>query len=378
MPESAIVVGAGIFGTSIADALAARGWSVQLIDRQGPGNDVQASAGLTRLFRFSHGDDEWFTRLAWSSQDHWARLEEDMDVRLLERTGLLWLLTGEAEWERASLRRLESVGIPAQLITVDDVGALLPSASGDDLVGGLYEPQSGVLRASKAVRTLSQRAQRHGCELFVATAEPHDDGLMVDGVFRNADLVVWACGAWLSNLFPDLLSLRVTKQDTLYLDAPPSWSAEGVPAWIDFGASAYGTPDIAGFGAKVGSDLEDELFEPDRDERSLTPHKTELVRTHLRRRFPDLADAAVKLWRVCQYASTPDEHWIIAPRPDHPHHWIVGGGSGHGFKHGPAFGSYATDTLTGEIPVDERFALGERTGGAALRTQRDSSVPTGD
>lgn len=37
--------------------------------------------------------------------------------------------------------------------------------------------------------------------------------------------------------------------------------------------------------------------------------------------------------------------------------WIVGGGSGHGFKHGPALGEYvASRVLEGGI-VESRFAL---------------------
>lgn len=374
MPETAIVIGGGIFGTSVADALAARDWSVQLVDRQGPGNDVQASAGLTRLIRYSHGEETWLADLAWRGLAGWRQLEDEMQASLLEETGLLWLLTEDASWEHASHRTLQELGIPVEMLSVADVRQLFPSVGGQDLSGGVYEPNAGVVRSSRAVRTLSQRAQLRGCELFIGPAVPKDDGVLIAGEFCNADIVVWACGAWLGELFPELLQLRVTKQDTLYLNAPDYWRGTGIPAWIDFAASVYGTADIGGFGAKVASDLEDEPFDPDTSQRVLSPAKTERVRAYLRRRFPDLADAAIKLWRVCQYAATPDEQWVIAPMPEYRHHWLVGGGSGHGFKHGPAFGEYVADVLTGVIAPDPRFALGRRAAGSTLRTKRDISA----
>jgi hypothetical protein len=46
----------------------------------------------------------------------------------------------------------------------------------------------------------------------------------------------------------------------------------------------------------------------------------------------------------------------------------VGGGSGHGFKHGPAFAEQAVAVMTGRAEPEGRFALGPRTAGRSLRT----------
>ena len=52
---AAVVVGAGAFGASLADRLAGEGWEVTLVDRFGPGDPRAESGGETRLLRCSHG-----------------------------------------------------------------------------------------------------------------------------------------------------------------------------------------------------------------------------------------------------------------------------------------------------------------------------------
>ena len=37
--------------------------------------------------------------------------------------------------------------------------------------------------------------------------------------------------------------------------------------------------------------------------------------------------------------------------------WFVGGGSGHGFKHGPAVGEYVTGQLLNATAPEPRFSL---------------------
>jgi sarcosine oxidase len=48
---------------------------------------------------------------------------------------------------------------------------------------------------------------------------------------------------------------------------------------------------------------------------------------------------------------------VIDRHPDHDNLWIAGGGSGHGFKHGPAVGEYLARLISTSMPPDARFAL---------------------
>ncbi|HEU5309813.1 MAG TPA: hypothetical protein VFV24_00035, partial [Candidatus Eisenbacteria bacterium] len=67
------------------------------------------------------------------------------------------------------------------------------------------------------------------------------------------------------------------------------------------------------------------------------------------------------------YSLTPDTNFLVAPHPEHEHVWLMGGGSGHGFKHGPALAEYVERLLDGREEPDPAFALGARPPGGGLR-----------
>jgi glycine/D-amino acid oxidase-like deaminating enzyme len=241
-----------------------------------------------------------------------------------------------------------------------------------DLTGALLEPQAGVLRAATAVRALVTRAVRHGAKLTLAPAEPVDGGVRIGDKVHEADVVIWACGPWLPRLFPDLVRAEVTKQDVLFFGAGPEWASPGVPGWVDFDGAMYGCGDLDGLGFKAASDLNGDRFDPDHGERTPTPRAVTRAESYLAHRFPALAGAPIVFSRTCQYTSTPDGRWIIAPHPEHPRVWLVGGGSGHGFKHGPALAEYVGRLIDGSAGPDPRFGLGPRSAGVSLRTHPGS------
>ena len=72
--------------------------------------------------------------------------------------------------------------------------------------------------------------------------------------------------------------------------------------------------------------------------------------------------------RVCQYDLTPDTHFVVGRHPERDSWWLVGGGSGHSFKHGPALGDYVADCIEGAREPDPFLGLGQRLGNAGLRT----------
>jgi glycine/D-amino acid oxidase-like deaminating enzyme len=186
------------------------------------------------------------------------------------------------------------------------------------------------------------------------------------GVDVAGDGFVFACGAWLPGLFPDLLRgrIRPTRQVVTYFGTPSGdvrFGAARMPAWIDFPSGIYGTPDIDGRGVKVGIDEHGGPIDPDTDDRLPDRAAVERARAWLTRRVPALAGAPVVETRVCAYENTATGDFLIDRHPAHDNVWIVGGGSGHGFKHGPAVGELtARMVLDKELP-DARFALAGKT-----------------
>ena len=192
-----------------------------------------------------------------------------------------------------------------------------------------------------------------------------DRALLDDGTVLEGDRVVWSCGGWLAGLFGDLVQLRVTCQELFFFDGGPAWRA--APGWVDYDHACYGTGDVDGLGVKVATDAEGPPLDPDAELPPVTAATERLARDYARTRFPALADAPLAGAKTCRYELTLDSRFIAAPHPSLASVWIVGGGSGHGFKHGPALAERVVAAWDGaELPAS--FGLGRRERGTSLRT----------
>jgi sarcosine oxidase len=356
---AASIVGAGIFGASLAYRLARDGWEVTLYERHEPGHDRAASGGESRLIRYAHGPEVWYTRSAWRARELWRELEAETGRELLVECGVVWFARREDGWESESERVLRAEGIPVERLAPEDGRRFFPSFEPDGLEFLLWEPEAGVLRAAEATRATAEEAACAGVRVLREAAEP---GRVED------DVVVWACGAWLASLFPGLVPLRVTRQDLFFLDGGDAWRTPSVPGWVEYDRAVYGTGDLDGIGVKVAPDQEGPPFDPETGARTPDSRNEQAARAYAAERFPALADAPVAVSKSCPYALTPDTNFLLAHHPELDGNWILGGGSGHGFKHGPALAEYAARVVSGAEEPDERFGLGPRSGGPSLRT----------
>jgi sarcosine oxidase len=222
------------------------------------------------------------------------------------------------------------------------------------------------------MKTLAAQAVSHGARIVRGRARP--DGATVtleDSTRLQGDVVIWACGPWLPKLFPDLVSLRVTQQELLFLDGGPAWRAPDIPVWVDYEQSRCGTADVDDVGVKAFTDDEGPELDPDAE--LPTTRRTEAdVRAYLHRRFSALAEAPLLRTRSCRYEITADTRLIGAPHPDDPSVWIVGGGSGHGLKLGPPMAERVAAAIAAGTTLPAGFALGKRSGSESLRTASSS------
>ncbi|MGH9882926.1 MAG: FAD-dependent oxidoreductase, partial [Pyrinomonadaceae bacterium] len=173
---------------------------------------------------------------------------------------------------------------------------------------------------------------------------------------------VFACGPWLPKLFPALLAelIHVTRQEVFFFGVPAGddrFEREQIPAWIDFNDLVYGIPNLDNRGFKIAIDAHGAQFDPDTDDRVPSPEGLTAVRAYLAKRMPALHDAPVTESRVCQYENTSNGDFLIDRHPALENVWLVGGGSGHGFKHGPAVGEHVAALISGDAKVQLRFAL---------------------
>ena len=218
-----VILGAGTFGASLAWWLARAGDEVTLVDQFEPGDRRSTSGGETRLIRCSHGADADYTAMAWRARALWRELEAESGEELMLERGVAWFAHDEEGWDAASERTLAAQGIPVERLSVEQAARLYPSFRGDDLAFVLLEPEAGVLRAQRSVQALARQAVAHGARLLRGRARPEGAAAVLeDGTRLEGDAVVWACGGWLAGLFGDLVSLRVTRQELLFVDGGPA------------------------------------------------------------------------------------------------------------------------------------------------------------
>jgi glycine/D-amino acid oxidase-like deaminating enzyme len=205
-----------------------------------------------------------------------------------------------------------------------------------------------------------------------AIQPPSDRGTLASvrtasGERISAGTFVFACGAWLPKLFPDLLARRIypTRQEVLFFAPPPGdqrFSPTQLPVWLDFTdpRGPYGFPDLEARGFKLAFDRHGAPFDPDSGDRTLGPMSILEARSFLAERFPALRDAALSEFRVCQYENTSNGDFLLDRHPDFDNVWLVGGGSGHGFKHGPAVGEYVSARILGNAGAEPRFSFASK------------------
>jgi glycine/D-amino acid oxidase-like deaminating enzyme len=364
----AVIVGAGTFGASLAWTLARGGEQVTLVDQFEPGDARATSGGESRLIRASHGSDPAYTATARRARTLWRELEAESGAALMEECGVAWFAHREDGWEAESERTMAAQGIPSERLDLAEAERLFPSLGTADLAFVLYEPEAGVVRAQRAVQTLAAQAAEHGARVVRGRARPDGARAVVEGgEVLEGDVVVWACGPWMGRLFGDLIQLAVTRQELLFFDGGPAWDSAHVPGWVDYDRAMYGTGDLDRLGVKVALDEEGPPLDPDAE---LPPAGAteERVRAYLADRFPALAGAPLKEGRCCRYELSPDSHFLAARHPEHERVWLLGAGSGHGFKHGPAIGERVAAALAGGEPLADFYGLGGRAPGRSFRT----------
>lgn len=358
-PFDVAVVGAGAFGVWTAYHLAKAGRRVTLLDAYGPGSSRATSGDETRIIRLSYGPNELYTRWTQRSLEQWKGLGAETGQTIFLNTGVLRLAAAEDRYAEDSATLLTRLGAPFERLDHAALGRRFPQIGLEGLAFGLFEPESGTLMARRGVQAAAQRCASLGATVRTEAALPPDGkGSLAEietrsGALFAARRFVFACGPWLPKLFPFLKGLiDVPRAECLFFGPPPgsrAFAPPRMPAWIDNGDSNYGVPDVEERGFKLGIDPPETPFDPDTGDRTIDAASVARARVYLKKRFPALAEAPLVEARVCQYENTPSADFLIDRHPDFDNVWLAGGGSGHGFKLGPAVGEYVAGRVLADL-----------------------------
>jgi glycine/D-amino acid oxidase-like deaminating enzyme len=344
---------------------------VLLIDQYGAGNSSASSGGQTRIIRRGYGPDEIYSRSADRSLEQWCELDQRSEDLLFHRTGVLWLARDDDSYSDSTFSTFTRLGMAFERLTRTELETRFPQIEFGPITWAIFENEGGVLMAQQGVRAVVEAAKRDGVtyveeSVLPPTGNGRLESLATTGGDRiRAGTFVFACGPWLPKVFPEILCdlIHVTRQEVFYFGVPPGdhrFRPNAMPVWIDFNDLVYAIPEVAGCGFKIAIDAHGPEFDPDKGDRAFTREGLAAVRNYLSLRIPALADAPLVASEVCQYENTSNGDFLIDRHPTLKNVWLVGGGSGHGFKHGPAVGEYVVKRFRGEVDVEPRFSLASK------------------
>ena len=377
-----IVVGAGSFGSWCAWNLLNSGVDVTLIDAWGPGNSRASSGGETRVIRTVYGADDFYIEMSKRSMDLWSAFQSNLNEPLMEFTGSLWLCGDDDSYVESSRKKIESLGMRLENFSVEESTKLWPGIDFTDIAKVIFEPCAGFLRARRSCDAVKRDFEKRGGQYLQATVGSIDETKRTNsvrlstGTTITADQIVFACGPWLKQLFPETIGryLNISRQEVYYFGTPENdnhFTQERLPVWLELSTPIfYGIPEVDYRGFKIAIDQRGEEFNPSVDDRTPTEPFVELTRSYLQKRFPALAQAPLLESRVCQYTNTPSGHFLMDRHPE-TGNWILGGGCGHGFKMGPAMGEILAEAILRDKPVPNPFRFEHLTSQVNKTTQFD-------
>lgn len=322
--------------------------------------------------RGTYGPDQPYTEMAARALKLWPKYERKWKRQFLHRSGVLWMASGRDDaFERGSVEMLKAARIPFEELPAAKMRKRWPQINFEGIEWGIFEPECGYLEARASCAAVVEAFVAGGGEYRQAAVV--SDGLeepslrelrLSDGSKVRADHYVFACGPWMGKLFPRAIGGRIcaTRQDVFFFGAPAGdtrFTDQHLPVWADHrGRFRYGIPGSDRRGFKIADDTRGAEFDPTCGERVVSQETLKDIREYVAFRFPALKDAPLVESRVCQYEQTPDGDFIVDRHPENENVWLVGGGSGHGFKHGPAVGEMMAELILGDRETAAIWRLG--------------------
>ena len=367
MGFDAVVVGGGLFGTSIAFQLVRSGASVALVERDAI---CAGDSGLSLSMVRRHYSNEVTARLAVRGVEIIRRWAEEVGVGDSGYVSTGYVMVADAERLPAleeNVGRLRSWGVDTSVVGPEEIAALEPLLSLDRIAGGAYEPDGGFADAQKMTLSWLAAGLGHGLETRVGTRATgfrvsggRVRALETDRGPIEADVVVDAAGAWGAEIGRTAgleLPIRLRRVQVAAV-RQPAGRPQARLTFSDMVSNLVLRPDRAGIALVVAYQPPEELASRDDCRREVAPGYEESVRRTLRERMPSYAEAEWLGGFAGAYDYTPDWNPIVGWAPELENLYLALGWSGHGFKLAPSVGEVAAAEILGRVPPIDVSALG--------------------
>lgn len=374
LKDHVVVVGAGAFGGWTALSLLRAGHRVTLIDAWGAGNSRASSGGETRVIRAVYNGSRDYSRMAARALALWRQAEQQWKRQVFVRTGAVWMAAPDDSYVRRSIEPMKAVGLDVQEMSPAEATRRFPQMGFRDVRTVFFEPEAGMLTARLACELVRESVVREGGDYRQGLVRPATGPggrltriTLADGSGLDADHFVFACGPWMGQLFPDVVGRRIvaTRQEVFFFGTPAGdtrYDAPAQPVWVHLGQRLmYGLPSWERRGLKIADDTAGPEVDPTSVDRVPSADALARARAMIAERFPAMAGAPIVETRVCQYEASSDGNYLIDRHPGLENVWLIGGGSGHGFKMGPALGEHVAALVGGSAKVNPLFAYSRLT-----------------
>jgi len=353
-----IVIGVGSMGSSACYFLAKRGYHVLGIEQFDIPHERGSHAGQSRIIRKAYFEDPGYVPLLNRAYDNWKNLEDVTGTQLYFRTGIVYAGEPTNEMIKGVKRSADLYGI-----SLEDIDKKrFPQFELPENFEILFEPEAGFITPEKAVTLYAQQAIKNGAtiqkeESVVEWRKKESEILVITNknTYRCKKLVITA-GAWAGKMIPGMdIEIKVTRQFVAWLKTTAkNFDLNSFPCWMiadDKRPGAYyGFPVLPeSFGQPTGLKLAHHypgnIADPDNVNRKTTTEDTENLEYVLQKYLPT-AVGSLEQSKICLYANSPDENFIIDRLPGYEDQVVIACGfSGHGFKFVSVVGELLADLV---------------------------------
>ncbi|BCI68912.1 NAD(P)/FAD-dependent oxidoreductase [Acetobacter aceti] len=353
--ETALIIGAGLQGCSIALFLARAGWNVTLLDKNVAGRHASSvnAGGLRMLMR------DWREYpLSQRAMEHWAHLDrlvgekaaDACEVRLgISQIGLA-LDEAEMSWAVGRAEDMKKRGLgEEELLSREDVRALLPGVS-ENALGGLISRRDGHANPAAATHAFREAAVAAGARIVencrvLGLERVRGGGWRAETSFgqHEGGILINCGGAWgarVAAMAGQTLPLKTVAPSMMVTARTQPFLTPvviGIDRPLSFKQSAIGSLVIGG--GILGKPC------PDQDTSFTVMDRMPQSAAATLEAFPALAHVPVlRTWTGLEGA-TPDGIPVIGPGQGTPDLWHVFGFCGHGFQLSPAVGEAVAKSL---------------------------------
>ncbi len=356
-----VIIGGGVMGCAIQYHLAQLGVpNTVVLERSVL---AAGSTGRSQAICRMHYSNPVTTELAWQS----LQVFSDFDARVGGQSGFVgtgYLVVVE-DVDAAGLERnvamQQELGVPASLISADDLARLAPSIRLYDDERAAWEPLSGYANPYLVTTSYAQRSREAGAQIALRTSASaiELDGERVQAVTTTngdriaAGTVIVAAGPWSKPLLAGV-GVNVPLIPVRHQVATVARPVERVPEHPtvgDISQSFSFRPDGSAF-TMMGFGDDPETPNPDDYPEGVDPSDATSALHRLGRRVPGLADSYYRGGWSGLFTTTPDWHPILDAIPGITGLYCAIGFSGHGFKLSPAIAKAIAELIVENRPRD--------------------------